>query len=202
VPLADRTLAEVVALLAAREPAPGGGSAAALTAALAAALTEMAAAYAPSSEAEGGAEAQARSREIRIQAAELRAGLLELAEDDMSSYGPVLDALALETSDPAREARVRAALELAAEVPLAIAASAAEVGELAAAAVEAGPAQLVGDATAAAVLAEAATRAAARLVELNLADSPRDRRLGAAEQLAQRAWAARTAALGYGWLAK
>jgi formiminotetrahydrofolate cyclodeaminase len=196
VALADHTLAEVVDLIASREPAPGGGSAAALTATLAAALTEMAAAFALSSERERGSGDQERFVAMRIRAAELSAGLLELAEDDTRSYGPVLDALALERSDPERAARVRVALEAAAEVPLAIAASAAEVGELAAAAAQAGVGQLLGDVTAAAVLAEAASRTAARLVELNLADSPRDPRLAQAEQLAQRASAARTAALG------
>src|SRR5258706_9499901 len=98
----------------------------------------MAAAFALSSERERGSGDQSRFVEMRIRAAELRAGLLELAEDDTRSYGPVLDALALARSDPEREARVRVALELAAEVPLAIAASAAEVGELAAAAAQAG----------------------------------------------------------------
>jgi methenyltetrahydrofolate cyclohydrolase len=197
--LVDRTLAEVLDLLAAREPAPGGGSGAAVTGALAAALTEMAAAFgatlAPASAVgadTGGLEglAQAGAR-----AAELRVRLLAQAEADTRSYRPVLEALALANSDPDRPARLQAALAAAAEVPLAIAIAAADVAQLAAAVGRAGNAHLLGDATAAAVMAEAAARSAARLVELNLAGHPEDPRLGQAQQAARRAWAARTAAL-------
>jgi methenyltetrahydrofolate cyclohydrolase len=201
--LLDRTLAEVVDLFAAREPAPGGGSAAALAGALAAALTEMSAAFALTSlrsahdpAADAGAVVagrQARLVEIRDHARELRGALLSLAEDDTRSYAPVLDALAIERSDPNRPARVQVALAAAADVPLAIAVATAEVGELAVAAAQAGNAHLLGDATVGAVIAEAAARSAARLVELNLAARPQDARLGQAAAAAQRAWAARMA---------
>jgi formiminotetrahydrofolate cyclodeaminase len=177
VALVDQTFSEVVDLLAAREPAPGGGSAAALTGALAAALAEMAAAF-------------AELPEHRDRATRLRARMLELAEADTRSYGPVLIALRLQRSDPEREARLQAALAAAAEVPLAIAAAAAEVGELAATVAPGNP-HLLGDATAAAILAEGATHAAARLVQLNLAGSPADPQLREAEALAARASAAR-----------
>ncbi len=243
--LVDRTLAEVVDLFAAREPAPGGGSAAALAGALAAALTEMSAAFALTSlrsthdaqavtganagAASGAAAArrggsfarlaaadaaaesdpaiaadphpdladhEARLVEVRDRAHELRGELLSLAEDDTRSYAPVLDALAIERSDPDRPARLRAALSAAADVPLAVAVAAAEVGELAFAAAQSGNAHLLGDATVGAVIAEAAARSAARLVELNLAACPQDARLGRAEAAAQRAWGARVAVLG------
>ena len=227
--LVDRTLGEVVDLLAAREPAPGGGSAAALAGALAAALTEMSAAFAlsslrsapdadaaavagadaapradavavPGDDPDPGAEPdvinhQARLVEVRDRAHELRGALLSLAEDDTRSYAPVLDALAIERSHPDRPARVGAALAAAADVPLAIAVAAAEVGELAVAAAQAGNAHLLGDATVGAVIAEAAARSAARLVELNLAARPHDARLAGAEAAAQRAWVARMAVL-------
>jgi methenyltetrahydrofolate cyclohydrolase len=207
--LVDRTLAEVVDLVAAREPAPGGGSAAALTGALAAALTEMSAAFALTSlgsatDADAGAGPvtdavvaghDARLVEIRDRAHELRGVLLSLAEDDTRSYAAVLDALATPRSDPDRPARLQVALAAAAEVPLAIAVAAAEVGEMATEVAQAGNAHLLGDATAGALIAEAAARSAARLVELNLAASPQDARLGAAETAAQRAWAARMAVL-------
>ena len=73
-PLADRTLAELLAEIAAATPAPGGGSTAAVACALAAALVEMSAG--PPHE----------------RAAALRARALELADEDLSSFGPVLDA--------------------------------------------------------------------------------------------------------------
>jgi methenyltetrahydrofolate cyclohydrolase len=194
VAFADRTLAELLDRIAAQEPAPGGGIAAAWAGAIAAALVEMAAAVVL---ARSG-PADERIAALRSRATGLRARQLELAEEDMRSYQPVLDALGLERGDPARAARLQAALSAAAEVPLAIAAAAAEVAELAADVAQAGSRQLVGDATAAAVLAEASTRAAVRLVELNLAHDPEDGRLRLATGLAERAWAARMSTLGLG----
>ena len=70
--------------------------------------------------------------------------------------------------------------------------SACEVAELAADLACRGRRSLEGDATAGALLAEAATRAAARLVELNLAGQPGDARVGAAREHAARARAARS----------
>jgi len=166
-PLADRSLAALLAEIAAATPAPGGGSTAAVACALAAALVEMSAG--PPHE----------------RAATLRARALELADEDLSSYGPVLDA---QRSDPER---LRAALSAASDTPLAIAAVGCEVAELAAELVHRGRPSLAGDAAAAALLAEAATRAAARLVELNLAGMPDDVRLRTAGEYAARAWAAR-----------
>jgi methenyltetrahydrofolate cyclohydrolase len=189
---ADRSVAEVLDRIAAREPAPGGGSAAAWTAATAGALVQMTAAF-----ARGGAGAQKdRTVAVADRAAELRAHELELAEQDERSYAPVLEALRLGASDATRDARLAAALSAAAEVPLAVAAGAAELAELAAAVARDGSPHLVGDATAAALLAEAATRAAVRLVELNLAHAPEDGRLRAAGELVARAGAARAAVLG------
>ncbi len=189
---ADRSVAESLDRLAAREPAPGGGSAAAWTAAIAGALVQMAAAFAQSRPGADGDRLSA----VAARAAELRTGELELAEQDERSYAPVLAALRLEASDPARAGRLAAALSGAAEVPLAVAQGAAELAELAAALARDGSPHLVGDATAAALLAEAATRGALRLVELNLAQAPQDGRLHVAAELAARARAARAGVLG------
>jgi methenyltetrahydrofolate cyclohydrolase len=169
-PFADRSLAALLAEIAASTPAPGGGSTAAVACALAAALVEMSAG--PPHE----------------RAAALRARALELADEDLSSYGPVLDA---QRSDPER---LRAALSAASDTPLAIAAVGCEVAELAAELVHRRRRpHLEGDATAAALIAEAATRAAARLVELNLAGMPDDVRVRTAGEYVARAWAARNA---------
>jgi formiminotetrahydrofolate cyclodeaminase len=171
--LSERALGAVLADVAAPTPAPGGGTAAALACALAAALVEMSG---------GAAESH-------------RATALGLAEADLRSYGPVLEALRLPRDDPARAARVREALSAAADTPLAIAETAAEVASAAATlAVEGRPA-LEGDAAAGALLAEAAARAAVRLVELNLAEQPADPRLTRARGLAAAAAAARERAL-------
>ena len=72
---------------------------------------------------------------------------------------------------------MRAASLAAAEVPLAIAEAAAAVAALAREVADAGKRGLRGDALAGADLAAGAARAAARLVEINLADAPDDPRL-------------------------
>jgi formiminotetrahydrofolate cyclodeaminase len=190
VPLADRPFKELLDQIAAQEPAPGGGSAAALTGATAAALLEMAAAF----DLARGGPSEKRVKEMRKRGLALRNRLLELADADTRSYQSVLDAMTLDPG-PKRKRALRAALSSAADTPFAIACAAAEVAELAAQAAQAGNAYLVGDATAAAVLAEAATRAAARLVEINLASSPNDPRHAEAADHAHRAWTARAIAL-------
>jgi len=165
VALGDDSLAALLERTAARTPAPGGGSAAAVTAAIAAALTEMAASYAH--------DAAATASRARA----LRASLLELAEQDTASYAPVLEALALETSDPRRPAAVARALSDAAHVPTQIVEQAAEVARLAGGCAAAAGPHLAGDAAAATVLAEAAAASAGALVALNLAGSGGDPRV-------------------------
>ena len=187
----DRPLAELLSALAERSPAPGGGCAAAWTAALAAALVEMAARYA-GDDAEGPPGAPA------VRAAVLRAELLAEGERELQSYAPVLAAMRLPRSDPERPARLDAALEHACAAPLAIARAAAELAELAAAlaaaVAETTPA-VRGDAVTAVLLAEAATRSAVALVESNLAERGADPRRVEAERLSGRALHARRSAL-------
>jgi methenyltetrahydrofolate cyclohydrolase len=186
--LADRSLQAVTADLAAATPSPGGGCAAAWTCAFAAALVEMAAATAAE---RGGADPAACAR-AAPRAAELRERALALAEQDAAAYAPVLAALR-EPVGPERERHVAAALDAAAGPPLTIAETAAEVAELAVVVARAGRASLAGDVGAGAVLAEGAARAAARLVELDLAGRPGDPRLARAGRAVSRAVGAREA---------
>jgi formiminotetrahydrofolate cyclodeaminase len=176
-PLAELTISEYLDRTAARTPAPGGGAAAAIAAATAAALVQMAAAFAPDDEIANRAEG-------------LRARLLELADDDLVAYEPVLEALRRDRSDPERPGALAAALSAAAEPPLAIAAAAAEVAELGGDVMPQNQ-HLSGDATAAVMIATGAVHSAVRLVELNLANVPADPRLVQAEQLDGRAVEAR-----------
>lgn len=184
VSLAELPLRELLERFAAATPAPGGGSASAVACSLAAGLVEMAAGFAP--EEEGA---------TRARAAELRAEALALADRELHSYVPVLEALRLGADDPRRAARLTQAASAASDAPLQIAAVAAELAGLAAEIVHDGSPHLAGDAAAAALIAESACRAAAQLVRLNLADQVQDPRAGQAEELAERAAAARTYAL-------
>jgi formiminotetrahydrofolate cyclodeaminase len=160
------------------------GSAAAVAGALAAGLVEMAARFDDGREQAAG------------EAAALRGELLAEAERELHAYEPVLDALALDAADPAREAALGEALSAAAESPLAIARAARSVAELGALLARTGNQHLVGDAITGALLAEAACCAAARLAQINLARVPSDPRLDEAVALTRQAAAAREQALG------
>lgn len=167
--------------IAARTPAPGGGSTTATATALAAALVEMAANF-----SEEGDASFARAGQLRTRA-------LELAEIELHAYEPVLEALRLPRDDPERAARVRATQAEASQSPREIAQIAAEVAELAAELAQSGNPTLSGDAIAGALLAEGAAQAAARLVAINLTDGPT---VDEAAGHAARAHAARDRALG------
>ena len=167
---------DFLAALAAPTPAPGGGAATATACALAAALVQMTTAI-------GG------SRDVAARGAAARARAIRLAEEDASAYTEVIEA-----QRAGDEARIAAALSRASDVPLAIAEAAAEMASLAADVAATGRASVRGDAIAGALLAEAATAAAARLVEINLADAPGDPRRARARELASDAARARHAA--------
>jgi formiminotetrahydrofolate cyclodeaminase len=186
-PLPEKPLGEVLEDVAAATPAPGGGSSAAVAGALGAALVEMAARLGLARGAEVPAEAPERAHELRARA-------LELAQEELSSYAPVLEALRLPEDDPERPARLEGALGAAAESPLAIAEAAAETAELGARVAAGSRRDVRGDAITGAVLAEAAATAAAGLVEINLEGRGDDPRLERAREARRRAEEARARA--------
>jgi methenyltetrahydrofolate cyclohydrolase len=180
---AQRSFAQLLDDLAARTPAPGGGSGSAWAGALAAALTEMAASFAPAHDL--------RMSEIAARARALRAELLALGATELTAFEPVLEALRLPRDDPARAARIANASGAAAESPMQIARAAAELAELASEVAGAGNPHLIGDARAGALLAEAVCQSAAQLARINLAGQPGDPRLAEGEELLRRAAVAR-----------
>jgi formiminotetrahydrofolate cyclodeaminase len=129
----------------------------------------------------------AEADETPVRASVLRAQLLEAGDADMRLYEPVLAAMRLPADDPTRCERLQHALSAASDPPLAIVRAATEVAELAASVSAHSKPSLRGDALAGAVLAEAAVRAAARLMEINLHDRRDDPRLAEAAELARRA---------------
>lgn len=170
--------------VAAREAAPGGGAAAAVTVALGAALTAMAARFSEEQTPDAAA--------LAAEADALRVGVLPLADEDAAAYGEVLAAYRASGSGGEPRERARRALSRAADVPLAIAEAGASVAELAARIAVAGNPNLQGDATTAVHLAESATVAAADLVTRNLcAADLEDVRRERAQALVGRARAAR-----------
>jgi methenyltetrahydrofolate cyclohydrolase len=171
----DLPLRAFLDLVASGEPAPGGGSVAAVAVALAAGLSGMAARLS------AGQLADADELADRADAARQR--VAPLARMDAQSYARVLYAYRVPDSET-RSERVRDALSGAADVPLAVAEIGNEVAGIAARLVEEGNPSLKGDAIAAVLLAEAGVRAATVLVEINLSSANvEDDRLGRANDL-------------------
>jgi methenyltetrahydrofolate cyclohydrolase len=155
--------------IASAEPAPAGGSVAAVAVAMAAGLVAMAARL---------AHEWPKASEVVERAEALRSRLATLALADEDAYTKVIEAMRLPPGSPSRATELAAALSGAAEVPLAVAEAAAAVAVLAALVAQEGNDRLRGDALVAAELAEAGARGAAELVAINLAgrDDPRIRR--------------------------
>jgi formiminotetrahydrofolate cyclodeaminase len=183
--LLNRPLSEVLGALASQHDlAGGGGPAAALVAAAAAALTAKVARGSRATWIEaGGAIAHAESLRMQAQA------LIERDADayrDASSFllrsersarrGVAAPAAVTPPASADRERVVGEALTHAADLALAIADMSSEITQLAAEVARRCPSWLRPDALTAVALAEAATSAAARLVEVNRqlrADDPR-----------------------------
>jgi formiminotetrahydrofolate cyclodeaminase len=180
--LAGLTVGRLQDVLADAGPGPAGGSAAALAATMAAGLVRLVARVSSDWEDAPGIAAQASALGDRS---------LALADDDHRVYAHAMAELAA----PERDASLGAALRRAAEVPLQIAETAADVAVLAALAARDGSDVVRGDAWTAAALAEAASAAAARLVHVNLATRPADELCARADDAAGAAAAAREVAL-------
>lgn len=163
-PLLSLSVDDFLDAMAASDAAPGGGAAAAVSVAMGAALTGMAARLSTRHLDDPDA--------IADQADGLRQRATPLADEDAAAYAAVLQALQLPRDDTdTRRQRIREALSHAADVPLTIAEVGQQVQQLAVQLAAGGNPNLAGDATTAALLAGAATRAAANLAELNLAQA-------------------------------
>ena len=139
-----------------------------------------------------------RMTEVAARGGELRARLVELAEQELPRLraGARGDPLAARATRRAT-ARVAAALSGAAESPMAITRAAAEVAQLGGELAERGAWRLVGDAVTAALLAEGACVARPRrLAAINLCAVADDPRLAEVSELAAAAAGARTRAGG------
>ena len=189
--LLDAPLRDFLDTLAGAGPAPAGGSAAAITVAMAAGLVGMVARASKQHWDEAGG--------VVGQAETLRARVAPLAQADAEAYVGALTALRSrdELEERYRDQKLREALEHAAEIPLRIAEAGCDLACLAALLVENGNPEVRADAAAAAVLAEGGTRAAAKLVAVNLSaleDDPRIRHTDSLVAIAREASARALAA--------
>ena len=156
--------------LASVEPAPGGGSAAALAGALAAALVAMVGRLTSSRKAYAAVAEEVTG--ITEEAERLRAELRRLVDEDAESYKEVMAAYKLpKATDAERQQRQEAidrALLAAAAVPLRTVRAAARVAELARRAAEAGNKNATCDAGVAALLAMSGVTGAGYNVAINV----------------------------------
>lgn len=182
VSVAGLAVARLQDVLAQPGPGPAGGSAAAVATTMAAGLVRLVARVSEHwSEAPG----------VAAQASALGDRALSLADDDHRVYARAMAQLAA----PGRDATLGAALRRAAEVPLQIAETAADVAILAALAAQEGSETVRADAWAAAALAEAASVSAAQLVHVNLATRRDDDLCARADDASRAASSARELAL-------
>ena len=153
--------------LAGASPTPGGGSAAALAGALAAALVAMVARLTIGRKAYAAVEAEARA--VLADAEQLRAELRRLVDEDAAAYEGVSRAYKIPKSDPRRAQAIDDALLAAARPPAEVVRRASRLLALAQTMEQIGNKNAVSDARVAGMLAKTAIDGATENVNVNLA---------------------------------
>ncbi|MGE5287103.1 MAG: cyclodeaminase/cyclohydrolase family protein [Micromonosporaceae bacterium] len=185
--VAATTIGDWLAQLGSSAPAPGGGAAAAVNAALGAALVEMVCNLTIGRPK--FAQFEEHVTAIRDAARKLRAEALTQVRDDAAAFTTLMASYRLPRETPgqqaSREREIQSATRLAASVPLEIAGTGARVVELAAGLPGRSNPNLLSDVAVAATCAAAAIEAAAVNVEVNLAGmKDRDAKAELADRLA------------------
>lgn len=168
--LTELSVAELVARMATDDPVPGGGSAAALTGAMGAALIQMVVELTRGRiDAEGH---EAALDEIRAATASLQSELLRLADVDATAYAGVVKARRMpketELERESRRVQVDAAVREATRAPLTTARRASMLVDQALRLVPIGNRNAISDVGVAGELAAASVRSALLNVEINL----------------------------------
>ncbi len=168
--LSEMKISEFVEDLSSDSPAPGGGSVAALSASLGAALVSMVSALTVGKEKyrDNWEDMEKAGKEAR----ELQARLLELMEEDTQAFNAFMAALKLpkdtEEQKAHRKEAIQEATKGAIDVPLKTLEACRDVAALAETACKKGNQNAVSDAGTAAIMAQAAGKAAAYNVKINL----------------------------------
>ncbi len=169
-PFSDKTVQQFLDELASASPAPGGGAAAALSGALAAALAAMVCRLTIGRK--NYASVSAELEVLLPRAEDRRRVLTELMDADAAAYQDVIAAYKLpkgtEADQATRTAAIQEALKRAAEVPFQIVAACADILDLLPTVAEKGNKNAASDAGSAALFAEAGLRAAQLNVQINL----------------------------------
>ncbi|MBI5624288.1 MAG: glutamate formimidoyltransferase [Elusimicrobia bacterium] len=121
-PLASKTVADLLAELASRSPAPGGGSVAALSGALSAGLSAMVSGL--TFEKKGFEAFKDEMEAMAVKAHALLRAQLKAVDDDTAAFNKVMDAFGMPKADPeaaaARSRAVQAATKAATLEPLGV----------------------------------------------------------------------------------
>lgn len=163
--LREHSCASFARVLAAKEPVPGGGGAAALVGALAAALASMAGNFTTGKPRYAACEPELAKLLPALEAA--REELLGLIDQDAAGFAAWQVAYALPKEDPARPAAIEAAQLEAAQAPLAMMQAAHHVLTLNARMAQVASPLLASDCACAAIMGRAALAAAAVNVRVN-----------------------------------
>jgi formiminotetrahydrofolate cyclodeaminase len=166
----DQPLQDYLHALASEQSTPGGGSAAALSGAMGAALASMVCRLTLGKEAYAGVRQEIE--ELQRRAENLRSRFQQLFQEDIEAYGRLSASYKLprETSEErsARSSAIQEQLVAAALVPLEVAERAAELVQCCQRIAEIGNAAVLSDVAIGAILASGAGEGAALLVRFNL----------------------------------
>ena len=168
--LVEQRVIDFVAATASKEPTPGGGAIAALTAATGAALAEMVANLTFGKK--GYEEVQTEMEVLQVKAQAIRERMLELSQADADVFNIFMNALGLpkntDEEKAERTAAIQQAYKDAAMVPFEIGELANQIFDLAELASCKGNQNLITDGIIAAINARAAVKAAFLNVRINL----------------------------------
>ncbi len=168
----DRTISSYLDSAAARTPAPGGGSVAALSGALGAAMASMPAHFTLGKR--GYEQVQDEVKKILEESEKARKKLAELAEEDIAAYRKVSEAYKMpgetEEQKQIKKERIAKAAEEAMKVPFETARQCCSVIKTLGRLAETGNKNLISDVGVSAYLLDAALNCARLNVEINLKD--------------------------------
>jgi glutamate formiminotransferase/formiminotetrahydrofolate cyclodeaminase len=156
--------------LASKSPEPGGGSVAALTGALGAALVSMVGNLTLGKEKYK--DVQPRIEQLLIESEKLRSEMQDLIQKDTEAYGALSAVYKMpkntDEEKTARTAKMQEALKIACQVPFEIGGKSLEIAKLAQRAADIGNVGAVSDAGVAVLLAQACAQSAALNVKINV----------------------------------
>ena len=168
--LSDLTIKEFLEKTSSGSPVPGGGSVAALSAALAASLTEMVAELTIGKE--GYETVEDEMKAVAQEAGKLRLKLVQAIDNDSNAYNDVMSAIKLpgntETERSQREKAIQSGLKKATLIPMSVAEDASRVMELAGKTVASGNKNAITDGAVGVMMAKTAILSAICNVRINL----------------------------------